>query len=357
MADPHGLVVADAAARAVEFVGMPEAQLNLAHAVVVPRQRAQVELGRPPRSAPRCRTCATDPPARSPPTSGTPITLARRSSGHGDGYVYPHDEPEGWVEQQYRPDELAERYWKPTGRGADVDRRRSDRDEREPGVSGSEWVGGRSPRRCAWSRSSSSWWSIVRLDRAAKDLRQAALDFRAEAEPALAELREVGPHRRLRARPRRRHRLRRRARRRPRRRRLRPRLPHLHQPGGEGPRRRHRHPPRRPTPQGRQARARRQRRAEGVLMFKRVTWLGVGFTLGVGTTVVAARKARQQLDRYKPPALVDRVTTTISTRTTTLKDQVVAPSPTAARRQDREPSSAKKGLRRARPASASSSST
>ena len=58
-------------------------------------------------------------------------------------------------------------------------------------------------------------------------------------------------------------------------------------------------------------------------MFKRVTWLGVGFTLGAATTVVAARKARQQLDRYKPPALVDRVTTTISTKTTTLKDQVV----------------------------------
>src|SRR3954469_11681496 len=34
MADPMGLVVADAAARAVEFVGLPEAQLNLAHAVV-----------------------------------------------------------------------------------------------------------------------------------------------------------------------------------------------------------------------------------------------------------------------------------------------------------------------------------
>ena len=58
-------------------------------------------------------------------------------------------------------------------------------------------------------------------------------------------------------------------------------------------------------------------------MFKRATWLGVGFTLGVGTTIVAARKARQQLDRYKPPALVDRVTTTISTKTVTLKDQVV----------------------------------
>src|SRR5205814_7172450 len=34
MADPMALVVADAAARAVEFVGLPEAQLNLAHAVV-----------------------------------------------------------------------------------------------------------------------------------------------------------------------------------------------------------------------------------------------------------------------------------------------------------------------------------
>jgi hypothetical protein len=41
-------------------------------------------------------------------------------------------------------------------------------------------------------------------------------------------------------------------------------------------------------------------------MFKRVTWVGVGFTLGVGTTVVAARKARQQIDRYKPNAMVTR---------------------------------------------------
>jgi hypothetical protein len=57
-------------------------------------------------------------------------------------------------------------------------------------------------------------------------------------------------------------------------------------------------------------------------MFKRVTWLGVGFTLGVGTTAYAARKARQQLDRYKAPAIVDRVTTTITTKSVTIKDQV-----------------------------------
>jgi hypothetical protein len=58
-------------------------------------------------------------------------------------------------------------------------------------------------------------------------------------------------------------------------------------------------------------------------MFKRATWLGVGFTLGVGTTVVAARKARQQLDRYKPPAMLDRVTTTVTGKASSFKDQVV----------------------------------
>jgi hypothetical protein len=55
-------------------------------------------------------------------------------------------------------------------------------------------------------------------------------------------------------------------------------------------------------------------------MFKRVTWVGVGFTLGVGTTVVAARKAKQQLDRYKPNAVVNRATD----RASDLRDRVTA---------------------------------
>jgi hypothetical protein len=59
-------------------------------------------------------------------------------------------------------------------------------------------------------------------------------------------------------------------------------------------------------------------------MFKRATWLGVGFTLGVGTTVVAARKARQQLDRYKPNAMVGRVTTTVGGKASAFRDQVTA---------------------------------
>ena len=70
MADPMGLVVADAAARAVEFVGLPEAQLNLAHAVVhlatAPKSnRAAIALWRAQEDV-RERTGGRgpDPPAR-----------------------------------------------------------------------------------------------------------------------------------------------------------------------------------------------------------------------------------------------------------------------------------------------------
>ncbi len=45
-------------------------------------------------------------------------------------------------------------------------------------------------------------------------------------------------------------------------------------------------------------------------MFKRVTWMGMGFGLGVGTTVLAARKVRRRLDRYQPAAVTERITAT-----------------------------------------------
>jgi hypothetical protein len=57
-------------------------------------------------------------------------------------------------------------------------------------VSGSEWVAVFAAQACLVALVVLVV-VIVRLDRAAKDLRNAALDFRAEAEPALAELREV----------------------------------------------------------------------------------------------------------------------------------------------------------------------
>jgi putative ATPase len=122
LADPQALLVADAAARAVEFVGMPEAQLNLGHAVVYLA------------SAPKSNSAATalwaaQADVRDRPAGAVPGHLrdshypGAAKLGHGEGYVYPHDEPGGWVDQQYRPDGHVERYWRPTGHGADVDRR------------------------------------------------------------------------------------------------------------------------------------------------------------------------------------------------------------------------------------------
>ena len=135
MADPTGLVVADAAARAVEFVGLPEARLNLAQCVVhlatSPKSnRVTVALGR----------AAVD--ARASGEGRVPIHLRDASYqgaaeiGHGDGYQYPHDDPRGWVSQQYRPDEVAGNvYYAPSSHGfeAEVADRMSDRgDEPRP---------------------------------------------------------------------------------------------------------------------------------------------------------------------------------------------------------------------------------
>ena len=116
-ADPLALVVADAAARAVEFVGLPEAQLNLAQAVVhlacAPKSnRVTVALGLARRDA------------REGPRGTVPAHLrdahyrSAGSIGHGEGYVYPHDLPGAWADQQYRPDALEDhRYYEPSDGG------------------------------------------------------------------------------------------------------------------------------------------------------------------------------------------------------------------------------------------------
>ncbi len=117
MADPIALVVADAAARAVEFVGLPEAQLNLAQAVV--------HLATAPKSN---RAATAIWRAREDVRTGrageVPVHLrsagyrSAASLGHGVGYDYPHDDPRGWVPQEYRPPEAAGRvYYEPSPHG------------------------------------------------------------------------------------------------------------------------------------------------------------------------------------------------------------------------------------------------
>ncbi len=121
MADPTSLLVADAAARAVEFVGLPEAQLNLAHAVVhlatAPKSnRVTAALG-------RARADVREHGGGEVPAHLRDAHYrGAKTLGHGDGYVYPHDDPGGWVVQQYRPDELAGRtYYEPSDHGFEAE--------------------------------------------------------------------------------------------------------------------------------------------------------------------------------------------------------------------------------------------
>lgn len=116
-ADPTSLLVAVAAAHALEHVGLPEAQLNLAQAVV--------HLANAPksnRSALGIWGARED--VRRTPSSGVPTHLrdahyqGAAKLGHGDGYEYPHDDPRGWVPQSYLPPEVADRrYYTPSDHG------------------------------------------------------------------------------------------------------------------------------------------------------------------------------------------------------------------------------------------------
>lgn len=117
MADPMALVVAVAAAQAVEHVGLPEAQLNLAQAVV--------HLATAPKSnraAVGIWSARED--VRHGPSVEVPMHLrdadyqGAARLGHGVGYDYPHDDPAGWVAQQYLPDEvIGRRYYDPSPHG------------------------------------------------------------------------------------------------------------------------------------------------------------------------------------------------------------------------------------------------
>jgi putative ATPase len=120
-ADPLALLVAVAAAQALEHVGLPEAQLNLS--------QAAIHLATAPKSN---RSALAIWQARSDVTAGAigevPAHLrdahyqGAGSLGHGTGYEYPHDHPAGWVAQQYLPDaQVGARYYEPSGHGHEAE--------------------------------------------------------------------------------------------------------------------------------------------------------------------------------------------------------------------------------------------
>jgi len=112
VADPQALQTAVAAAQAVEMVGMPEAQLNLAHAAIAlsiaPKSNAVT------RAIGAAMHDVEEQGGGEVPENLKNIATPGRRRKAEEGYKYPHDYPGGWVEQPYRPVGLEDRtYWKP----------------------------------------------------------------------------------------------------------------------------------------------------------------------------------------------------------------------------------------------------
>ncbi|HMD93961.1 MAG TPA: replication-associated recombination protein A [Trebonia sp.] len=120
LADPTALLTAVAAAQAVEFVGLPEARINLAQAVIhislAPKSNAVIKaIG------------AADTDVRNGLIGAVPAHLrdthypGAGKVGHGEGYLYPHDFDDGIVAQRYAPDPVADRiYYEPSGHGQEA---------------------------------------------------------------------------------------------------------------------------------------------------------------------------------------------------------------------------------------------
>ncbi|MEB3048709.1 replication-associated recombination protein A [Mycolicibacter sp. MYC123] len=117
MADPSALQTAVAAAQTVALIGMPEAQLTLAHACVhlatAPKSNAvTTALGAAMADIRAGKAGAVPAHLRDGHYSGA------QALGNAVGYRYAHDHPDGVVPQQYPPDDLVGTdYYQPTGRG------------------------------------------------------------------------------------------------------------------------------------------------------------------------------------------------------------------------------------------------
>ncbi len=117
MADPTALQTAVAAAQTVQLIGMPEAQLTLAHATI--------HLATAPKS--NAVVAAISAAMNDIKAGKAGLVPARLRDGHyfgaaalgnAIGYKYSHDDPDGVVAQQYPPDELVGvDYYRPTEHG------------------------------------------------------------------------------------------------------------------------------------------------------------------------------------------------------------------------------------------------
>jgi len=119
-ADPQALILASSAAYAAQFVGFPEAQIILAQAATyvacAPKSNAAVKgIGLALEEVERSQNLPVPLHLRNPSTAGT------RRMGYGQGYLYGHDYPGHFVQQEYLPKELYFRqYYLPSDQGAEI---------------------------------------------------------------------------------------------------------------------------------------------------------------------------------------------------------------------------------------------
>jgi putative ATPase len=122
-ADPQALLVATAAAQAVDRVGMPECALNLGQAAtylaLAPKSNASY------RGISRAIAHVREQGAAEPPPYLQDAHYPGAAElGRGEGYVYPHDEPGGVSSQPLVPEAVrGERFYEPTGRGFEAELR------------------------------------------------------------------------------------------------------------------------------------------------------------------------------------------------------------------------------------------
>jgi putative ATPase len=118
IADGNALLTAESAARAVEFVGLPEARLTLAHATI------RLALSPKSNSVTSALSAVTSA-IRAGASTEVPAHLRdghyRGASdlGHGVGYAYPHDFPGNWVDQRYLPEGIVGGFFEPSAQPAE----------------------------------------------------------------------------------------------------------------------------------------------------------------------------------------------------------------------------------------------
>jgi putative ATPase len=124
LADPNALQVAISAFEAWQKIGPPEAELALAQATGYLASAPKSNALYLAEKGVKAEIESSGPQPVPLHIRNAPTRLMKRL-GYARGYLYPHNYPEGWVEQEYLPEKVKNRiFYRPTGRGFEKEIRR-----------------------------------------------------------------------------------------------------------------------------------------------------------------------------------------------------------------------------------------